>query len=380
MTGTTPAIAALEERVRVLSTLLGAGRDICSTLDLEEVLNRTFESIEKVLRAERSSVWRYDAESRTLSFRMMRGGVPDESIRALRMKLGEGVVGWVAQTRQPVVISDVSKDPRWSRRVDEKTEFRTRSLLCIPLLAYDRLVGVIQLLNRVEGDPFTDDDLRNLQDLAPQIAVAMENALLYEEKRRTFLGLAATLAEVIEWRDAYTAGHIQRVVSYSLSIARRLQLPPAEIEVLKLSAILHDIGKIGIEDRILNKPARLDREEESRMREHVMIGVRILGGSPLLLPVIPGVRHHHEWWDGNGYPDGARGPEIALAGRIITVADTFDAMTSTRPYRRELPRETAIEELQRYAGRQFDPGCVEAFAAAYAAREVEFRPDDSILL
>src|SRR5205814_22131 len=152
-------------------------------------------------------------------------------------------------------------------------------------------------------------------------------------KKRTFLGLAATLAEVIERRDAYTGGHIQRVVSYSLSIARRLSFSAAEIETMKLSAILHDIGKVAIEDRILNKPGRLDPDEELRMREHAAIGAQILSTTPLMAAVVPGVRHHHERWDGEGYPDALRGEAIPLTGRIIAVADTFDAMTSTRPYR-----------------------------------------------
>jgi len=372
-----PEVERLQRRVQTLASLLEVGRNIVSTLDLEEVLHRSFESVEDVLNAERSSVWRLDEGGKTLSFFMARGeGIDMAALKNLAMEVGEGVVGQCALGRKPVIISDAPSDARWSSKVDRKTGFQTRSILAVPLEAHGKLLGVIQVLNRKDGEAFTAEDADNLLSLGAQIAIAMENAALYEEKRRTFLGLAVVLAEVIEQRDEYTGGHVQRVVSYSLAIGRRLGLDDEVIESLRMAAILHDIGKIGIEDRILNKPGRLDDDEERRMQEHTVIGAQILGGAPMLQALVPGVRHHHERYDGKGYPDGLGGEEIPLVARIISVADTYDAMTSTRPYRKGLSQETALEEMNRCAGEQFCPAAVEAFEAALEAGELEANPED----
>lgn len=372
---------ALQRKIHTLTSLLEVGKKISSTLDLEEVLHRSFESVEEVLNAERSSVWRLNPGGRALSFFMARGeGLNEDALRDVTMKVGEGIVGHVAEVRKPLVIEDAPSDPRWSDKVDRQLGFHTRSILCVPLEAHGRLLGVIQLLNRKDGEAFTREDSENLQNLGAQIAVAMENASLYEEKRRTFFGLLALLAEVIERRDAYTGGHVQRVVSYSIAIGKQLNMRDAELDTLKMAAILHDIGKIGIEDRILNKPGKLTEEEENRMKEHVVIGSQILGSSPLLRDIVPGVRHHHERYDGTGYPDGLKGEQIPLEARIITVADTFDAMTTTRPYRTKLEAETALKELERFAGEQFCPEVVNAFQEALANEKIPFESGDSVLL
>jgi putative nucleotidyltransferase with HDIG domain len=241
----------------------------------------------------------------------------------------------------------------------------------VPLEAHGNLVGVIQVLNRRDGKAFGPEDADILLNLAGQIAIAMENAELYEEKRRTFLGLAVTLAELIEERDAYTGGHVQRVVTYSMAIGRRLGMDAEDLETLKLAAILHDVGKVGVEDSILYKPARLDDEELVKMRDHVNIGAKILGNIPMFKALVPGVRHHHERFDGMGYPDGLRGTNIPLHARIITVADTYDAMTTDRPYRKGLSVETALEELDNHAGTQFCPDAVAAFRRAQECGDLE---------
>jgi putative nucleotidyltransferase with HDIG domain len=374
-------IEELTERVQALSGLLKVGRKISSTLELREVLHRSFESVEEILNSERSSVWRLDPTGQTLSFFMARGeGVDEDSMDNLRMKIGEGIVGHAAASRKPVIIQDAPSDPRWSDKVDKLSGFQTKSILAVPLEAHGHLLGVLQILNRKDGEAFTDEDAENLTNLGAQIAIAMENATLYEGERRTFLGLATLLAEVIEHRDAYTGGHVKRVVSYSMTMGRRLGFGDVAMDNLKMAAILHDIGKIGIEDRILNKPGKLTAEEVDRMREHVVIGARILGGSPLLQGVVPGVRHHHERFDGGGYPDGLEGSGIPMAARIITVADTFDAMTTTRPYREALDPAVAIAELEEYAGTQFCPEAVAAFRAALEAGDVNMDPGDDIFL
>ncbi len=200
----------------------------------------------------------------------------------------------------------------------------------------------------------SDEDRDVLSAITNQVASAIENANLYHELKETFYGTAQALAETIEKRDPYTGGHTQRVMSYSLDIGRMMGLSDHDTEELRLAAILHDIGKIGVRDSILLKNDRLDVDEALIMNQHTKFGSEILAHIKTLHHIIPGVRNHHEKFDGSGYPDGLSGDAIPLIARIIAVADTFDAMTTDRPYRKALPRQTAVDELIRLSGTQFD--------------------------
>jgi putative nucleotidyltransferase with HDIG domain len=181
-----------------------------------------------------------------------------------------------------------------------------------------------------------------------------------------FFQTAESLADAIEKRDPYTGGHTQRVTSYSMAIAKHLQLNPSEKKCLKIAAVLHDVGKIGIEDHILRKPEPLNSEEYNTIKGHARMGAEILEHIRQLRDIVPGVKYHHEQMNGSGYPDGLKGEEMPIIARIVAVADTYDAMTTDRPYRRALTRETAIGELKRCSGIQFDREVVEAFIKAYA--------------
>jgi HD-GYP domain-containing protein (c-di-GMP phosphodiesterase class II) len=191
-----------------------------------------------------------------------------------------------------------------------------------------------------------------------------------QEIQRAYVETIRMLASAVEARDPCTGNHLERVTNYCLAIALRLGWTGDRLRQVEMGAILHDIGKINIEDAILRKPAALTPEEWEHMRQHPDIGARILGGISFLEPVLPYVRHHHERFDGKGYPDGLRGKEIPIGGRLIAVADTFDVMTSTRPYRGALPVEAALDELRAKSGLQFDPEIVEAFFDAFEAGEI----------
>ncbi len=179
----------------------------------------------------------------------------------------------------------------------------------------------------------------------------------------TYFASVEALARAIDARDPYTFGHSSRVAAISMQIATAMHLPAPERDALRRGALLHDIGKIGIEDRILRKPGSLDEEEVDSMREHPRIGHEMLKGLRFLEPALPGVRHHHERWDGRGYPDGLRAEQLPLRVRILTVADVFDALTSDRPYRRGLSPQRAASVIARESGTRFDPEVVKAFQA-----------------
>jgi HD-GYP domain-containing protein (c-di-GMP phosphodiesterase class II) len=305
----------------------------------------------------------------SLDPRQVRRRTIDAAIRLLKseagsLKEGEGIAGWVVKHGKPLIIYDCKSDPRWSRRVDEKSQFITRDMICVPVMAKGKAIGAIQAINKRDGR-FNQEDVELLVVLSGQVAVALENARLFEDVQRTFLETSEALAEAIELRDAYTGGHTRRVTDYSLATGRQLGLKEDQMKRLRMAAILHDIGKIGVDDHVLRKPGRLDREEFAQMKKHPSLGADILDHIQYLAAILPGIRSHHERNDGFGYPDGLSKKKIPLVARIIAVADTYDAMTSDRPYRKGLSKTIAVQELIDCSGSQFDPVVVEAFLQAY---------------
>jgi putative two-component system response regulator len=196
-----------------------------------------------------------------------------------------------------------------------------------------------------------------------------------EQLENLFIEALLSLANAIEARDGYTRGHVERVTTYAVATGVQMRLPPDRLRVLWVGALLHDVGKIGVPDQILKKPGKLTSEEYEVIKRHPSIGAAIMERSSFLRPALVGVLHHQERWDGSGYPLGLRGEDISLEGRILSVADTYDAIVTTRPYRGLKSPGEAVEELRRHAGIQFDSNVVEAFVAAM---ELGFPQDPSV--
>ncbi|OWK38091.1 response regulator [Fimbriiglobus ruber] len=238
------------------------------------------------------------------------------------------------------------------------------SVLCVLLRTPRRKLGVLHLDRGFFQSPFTEDDLLLADALAANVSAGIECAALLKKQRALFLKTITMLAQMVELRDEYTGGHTQRVTRYATMLGEKLDLPEDQLELLRLGTPLHDIGKIGISDEILRAPRRLTPQEFATMQTHTTLGAEYLGGIPELHPIIPIVRNHHERWDGTGYPDRMSKEEIPFLARIVAVADAFDAMTSHRPYhesKRGRSPVDAFAEVERQAGRQFDPKCAEAF-------------------
>ncbi|MBI4691594.1 MAG: HD domain-containing protein [Nitrospirae bacterium] len=257
------------------------------------------------------------------------------------------------------IINNIKSDCRYVSNVDDLS-----SVMFVPLKVKDKVVGAVKLGSRSPME-YSAQDLKIFAALASQAAVAIENARLYENLKDTFLTTVHTLAETIEKRDPCTGGHTKRVMDNSLAIGRMIGLSDAELHRLKLTAILHDIGKIGVRDNVLLKNGKLTDEEFEEIKKHTIYGEEILSYIKHFKDVIVGVRNHHERFDGKGYPDGLEGGDIDITARIIAIADTFDAMTTDRPYRKGLSLEVAFEELKRCSGSQFDPQLVDAFIEAF---------------
>lgn len=361
----------LQNRIRQSATLQEVGSLLISSLDPKIVRHRAMEAITKLMRAQTGSLLMVDEKTHELFFEVALGEA-GAAVKEIRLKMGEGIAGWVAVSGKPLIVPDVLKDKRFQGKVDKKSKFRTRNMICVPVVIKGKVIGVLQAINRLHGLDFTKDDLKLFQLFSNQVAIALDNARLYQEIKETFYATSEALAEAIEKRDPYTGGHTKRVLEYSMAIVKFMEgVTPEFAELLRLSAVLHDIGKIGVADSILRKQAPLDNDEAEAMRQHPLYGVQILKHVPQLKDVIPGMLYHHEKPDGRGYPEGLLDGQIPLVAKIISVADTYDAMTTTRPYRKGLPAEVAIGELKKFSGTQFDKAVVEAFLKAFEAGTVQ---------
>jgi HD-GYP domain-containing protein (c-di-GMP phosphodiesterase class II) len=237
--------------------------------------------------------------------------------------------------------------------------------MCVPLVINRKIIGVIEVLNKLDGSDFDEQDLKIMAPVAATAAMAIENAKLNKLVVDGYKNTIISLAGAIDAKDPYTRGHSERVTEYSLLGGISLALSTDEMDILEYAAILHDVGKIGIADNILSKPDRLTPDEELIIHQHPLIGAKIIEGVPFLQEARNLIRHHHEKCDGTGYPDGLKGDEIPMGARLIAVADTFDTITTNRAYRAAQSIDNALDELHRYSGTQFCPVAVKAFVSGF---------------
>ena len=351
-------------KLEQLNTLMELSSLINSSLDPAEIRKRAIEAAMKLAEAEAGSLILADRESGDLFFEVALGD-KGNMVKEFRIKKGQGIAGWVAEKGECIIIDDVQSDSRFYKFPDIKSEFKTKNMVCVPLKSKDKVLGVLEAINKKNDGFFSHDDKDALSALANQVAIAIENANLYQELKDAFYGTAEALAETIEKRDHYTGGHTRRVMNYCIMIGESIGLSKKDIENLRLAAILHDVGKIGVSDDVLLKKGRLNRDEFEKMILHPRYGAEILGHIRHLKDVIPGVRGHHERIDGKGYPDNLKNDDIPVIAKIIAVADTFDAITSDRPYRDALSPENALKELKMNSGIQFDEVIVDTFIKLY---------------
>ncbi len=366
----------LEEELRTLNEISIA---LSSERELDTLLDRIVREAMNLTRAEGGSL--YVVEEDQLRFAVMRNDVldlhstsPGSSDEPITLPVSSSSIsGYVAQTGNVINIDDAYDLPdevpyTFDSSFDEAHGYRTKSLLGVPLHAKDEnVLGVLLLVNaRDDGDnvtPFPQEKTRMIRSLASQAGVAIRNAQLNEELKDSYMESIQRLSLAAEYKDPDTADHIQRMSHYSRRIVQEIGWADDRAERLLYASPMHDIGKIGVPDRILQKPGSLTDEEYNEMKEHTVIGHRILSGSNNDIMQLSAriALTHHEKWDGTGYPNGLSGEDIPIEGRVVAIADVFDALTTERPYKDAFSVEKSLEIIRDDRGSHFDPQVVNAF-------------------
>ena len=386
-----PPITHLSTHAQVndpLIALVKIGQAVAAEKNIDTLIKTIAEETKTALNADRCTVFLYDKEKHELYSKVATGL---DDFRELRIPADTGLAGHVVKTGETINIKDAYEDKRFNKDVDKKTGYRTKTILCMPIKNFNQeIIGVFQVLNKFD-ETFTIDDEDLLVAIASSAGISLENAQLFEEQRKfieeqkvIFDSFIETLASSIDARDKITSGHSTRVKMYATLIAHEFGMEKNDIYILEKAAALHDIGKIGIRDSVLQKEGKLTAEEYQHIQEHVEITHNILAKihmSKDFEQITEIACSHHEKFDGSGYYRKLKGEEIPFGGRILAVSDVFDAITSKRHYRDKMPIEKVIDIIMNGSGNHFDPLVVEKFLAIKLTDIVKvFLTENSLLL
>jgi response regulator RpfG family c-di-GMP phosphodiesterase len=372
-------------RLKQALSLYRISEVISSSLDIDHILDVIIDTVMHEVSADAVTLYLEEPTSGRYDERVRR--VNPESEAAIEGAVGTPDVEELLacfRADRPLLAHGIKASRFFSPGFDGR---RLVSFSSVPMKVRDRIVGMLNAFSYTRGKKFDEGHRKMLVILAGRAAISIENARLYEDivdKNRDLQRMNQSLEEnfrqtitgfahALEESDRYTRGHSDRVAIYARLIAEGMSLRPGEIETIVQAALLHDIGKIGIRYEKLNKPGKLTPEEVAMFRSHPAKGKRILEPIPFMRDIVAGAYCHHESFDGGGYPQGLAGDAIPLLGRLVAVADTYDAMTSDRAYRKALPHAVAVAELERCSGTQFDPTMVEIFLRQieiYRARQI----------
>lgn len=352
----------LSHKIETIQVMHEIDRSILSTLEPDEILETAVRMVSKLITAERVTVGLVDNGAQ--SFKYASGfGIPFVPKGALT-PFSDTSTSDVVFTGRPQYEPDLSESDTLLPLERRFLKEGFLSHIRVPLVVKGEVIGVLSAGSKRKA-AYTPEDLQTLEKLASQLSVALENARLVSDLQELFLGTVKSLSSAIDTKSPWTAGHSERVTAYALTIGKEMGFSDREIKDLELAGLLHDIGKLGTYETILDKPGRLTDEEMSIMREHPSKGAAILEPIKLLKKIRPAIRHHHEYYNGTGYPEGLKGEAIPLFARVLAVADTVDAMAADRPYRKGRALPDIMAELERCSGTQFDPKVVATFKKLY---------------
>jgi diguanylate cyclase (GGDEF)-like protein len=347
--------ALLQRRTRQMQLTSSLAARLAGETELDAILDAAVEEVHRGMGADAAAIVRL-GEGTVHEQVTGTGVLADRRLYGYAAPAGRGLIARCLREGRPVLAPDVRREPDY--HATPATE-STRCELDVPVVVDGRPWGAISVQSD-QPDAFDEEDVRVLRAVADQLGAALRSAMLYERLERAYLGTAEAFNAALEAKASYTAEHSRMIVQRAEAVGRALGMEEAGLRSLRYAAAFHDIGKLAVPEAILNKPGPLTEEEFALVRRHTVLGEQILAPIEFLTDVLPLVRGAHERWDGAGYPDGLAGEEIPLGARIVFACDTYDAMTTDRPYRAGLPVEEARNELRRVAGTQLDPLVVEA--------------------
>jgi HD-GYP domain-containing protein (c-di-GMP phosphodiesterase class II) len=347
----------LESAQKYLSTLHKVSDILSRASSVEALFDSILSAIIEVSGGDRAAILMRNRETSAVDMVAVR---TKDGKASGEVKVSRSVVNDVLEKGISAFTDDAMADDRYVGG-ESIVRQRIRSVMCAPMRTTDEILGVLYVDSQMARE-FSEAELELLAAVGNQAGIALHRARLMAEVERLFLDVMKAIASIIDAKDGYTHKHSERVAAFGVRLARHLGFDADSRAVVELSGLLHDVGKIGVPDAILNKPGKLTDEEFKEMRLHPLHGARILSNiqSAKIASLMPGVKYHHERWDGKGYPEGLKGEEIPLLGRVLGVADFLDALTSDRSYRKGLPLEEALNMVKDLEGKAFDPVVVKA--------------------
>lgn len=351
----------LAKRVDTILALDEINKAISSSLSREKIIETAIQGIERIIPCTLVTILQEEkGDFHITASHWKDDAIPTFLRKGAKLCLQRSTAVNAFNKGKSCAIDDLGSIRRPGNLDNSLAKSGIASLLAVPLISKETVKGVLLLGDRQPGG-FVREETFVIEKIAAQITVALENAQLYEDMRSLFINTVASLANAIDAKSPWTKGHSERVMNFAAEIAKEMGMPEIFVEKVKIAGLLHDIGKIGILEALLEKPEKISDEEFPPMRLHPEKGVAILSPIKQLREVLPAILYHHERYDGQGYPAGLLGEDIPLQARIVTVADAFDAMVSDRPYKKGFSIKKALKVLKDGAGSQFDPEVVRCF-------------------
>jgi len=356
----TESISTLQKLNVRMDSLLDLTKNFREGFYVDVLLDSIANSATKILNAEASSILLYD-EQGNLRFEYVTG-VSSAEIKGKVVTPGEGITGWAALEGKPVMVNDVSKDPRFSGKYDSESGFNTKSILCVPLVIEGKNIGIIEVINKLGNEPFYEQDQKILYSLADHAALSIQRSKNHESSHSDFIQITEIILTAMDYHIPEKKGHARRVARYSVKLAKSLGLNDEEQKRIYFGALLHDIG--------LLKYSQDDYWGLKKFELHPTLGFEMMKAVSMWQPMAQFVLCHHERYDGGGYPRGISGQEIPLGARIIAVAEVFDVLISARSYKPAVGFSDAMAEIKNSSGSYFDPHVVDMFIASFKKEDV----------
>jgi len=351
----------LKMQILQLNALNTISLELTRTTDLDVLLNKIIKYAAMIVKAEAASILLLDKEKNELYFKASLGKKSKE-LKKYKVKVGEGIAGWVAEKGNSLIVDDVAKDKRWAKKIDTSTKFTTKSLICVPLILEKEIVGVMEVINKKDKECFDKNDEEILNSFANQVVIALWNTNNIEGLNNYFINITEILIQAMENESLGPKGHFMRLARLATQIGSKLGINGKDYNNLYYASLLHDIGKIKVSRKIdISFKAKDNfRLVQNEISLHPIVGANMLKQINLYKDIVPIVKHHHENYDGTGYPDGLSGDKIPIASRIIAVVEDYTKILYNEYNKNIFEKNKELNKLFSFAGTRYDPKVINA--------------------